>query len=1306
MVRSSNSFRIEGGLFPSDFVSRLTSRSAALDGLQPKDYGKQDHAERDEAIQFAFRQTLAAWQRFEVALRTAPKGDTHTSLTRDRLLLPLFEALGYGRLPVAKPKALGDRSYPISHQWMHVPIHLLGVGLDLDRRAVGVRGAARATPHGMVQEYLNAADDALWAIVSNGVTLRLLRDHKSLTRNAYVEFDLDRICADEDYPAFAVLWLLLHSSRAASDNPAGVMWERWYGQAREQGVRALDRLRDGVQRAIEALGTGFLAHPRNADLRAALQAGSLSTQAYYRLLLRLIYRLLFLFVAEDRDALLQSGDLLDEARARFHAHYSTARLRQLAAAIRGTQHGDLWQCLRLVMDRLGDKGCPQLALPDLGTSFWGAEHLGPLATAELANADLLTAIRALAFTEEHGVLQPVRYRDLGATEFGSVYESLLELRPEQAQAERFVLQTAAGNDRKTTGAYYTPDSLVQCLLDSALDPLLARCREAADPEAALLNLKVCDPACGSGHFLVAAAHRIAKALAQVRSGDDEPAPVARREAMRDVVARCLYGVDLSEMAVELCKVNLWLEAQAPDLPLAFLDAHIQQGNSLLGATPELIQAGIPDAALEPLEGDDKEFCKKLKKENKDRKKKGGTLFDLEGKAVLGSQRESLTKDYLRVEGVADRSPEAVRRKAEAYGEWAASEARRRAELVADAWCAAFVMQKTKEAPPPVTNELFAKLRDGLGDLPEKTAVEVKRLGREFRFCHWHLKFPGVFGEGLLTQGFDLLIGNPPWERIKLADKEWFAARVPGIANAPNAAARARMIRDLEGTDPEIHAEFRAELRRAEGESKFVLKSGRYPLCGRGDVNTYTLFTELARNLTGATGRVGLIVPSGIATDATTQFFFRDLIEKRALVSLYDFRNKGFFDAIAGAQGNRFCLMTLAGSDTPVDQAVFMFRGTTVAEIYEEGRTFTLATGDFSLLNPNTETCPIFCSQRDAELTKKIYERVPVLWDAKRADGNPWGLTFSTMFHMANDSGLFHSREQCEAVGFALQGNRFVKGKQVMPPLYEAKMVHHYDHRYGDYRQAKFTGKEVRQLPDVPLDQLQDPKFEPLPRYWVAAEEVEDRLRKDARGSSAEWSWPHGWLLGWRDITSSLDERTVIASVIPRVAVGHTTPLLFVKPEHVRQMLCLQANLTAFAFDYVARQKIGGTHLTYTYFNQLPVLSPDHYAEPRPWTGTETLHSWITNRVLELVGTTTSMLPLLKHWGRDSAFPFDPARRFQLRCELDAAFFHLYGLTRDEVDYVMDTFPIVRKNDEKEFGDYRTKLTILDLFDQMAKGMAR
>ncbi len=1296
--------RIEGGLFPADLIARLTAPGkAALDGADPKAYGKQDQAERNEAIQVAWTQVTGAWRRFEHALKTVDKGDPAISVTRERFLLPLFEALGYGRLPTAAARQVGERSFPISHRWMTVPIHLLGVAVDLDRRSSGVRGAAQTSPHGLVQEYLNLADDALWAILANGLSLRLLRDYSGLTRQAYLEFDLEAILTNDDYAAFTQLWLLCHSSRAAVADAKDTWWERWYQQTRQDGVRALDQLRDGVKAAIELLGSGFLAHPANGAVREALSSGALSLDVYYRTVLRLVYRLLFLFVAEDRDILLTDEGSHQErasARAIYAEHYSTQRLRHLADVVRGTQHCDLFRQLRLVMDGLGRDGLPQLALPPLGADFWGPQALGLLGSADLHNSDFLDAIRALAITQHGGSSHRVDYRNLGAAEFGSVYESLLELKPRSANASKFELADAAGNERKTSGSYYTPDSLVQCLLDSALDPLLQRAKAEKDPERALLDLKVCDPACGSGHFLVAAAHRIAKALAQVRSGDNEPAPLQVRRAMRDVVGRCIYGVDLNPMAVELCKVNLWLEAQVPDLPWTFLDAHIQEGNSLLGATPDLIAVGIPDVALDPLLGDDKQFCQQLKRENKARRERGRSMFDQQGKSALGRRGDALLKGYLQVDHLTDLNVAEVREKAKAYGEWAASEARRREQLVADAWCAAFVMHKTPAAPPPITEEPFARLRDQIGDLPPATAQEVRRIAGQFRFCHWWLKFPGVFGEGLAKRGFDLVIGNPPWDQVQLDPQEFFSVAAPAIANAQHMAARARMIADLAEKDAALFTQYEVAVRAIEGIQHFAHNSGLFPRTSLGRLNTAPLFLEMSSRAVADQGRVAMIAPSGIATDSFTQKFFNYLIDEERLASLFDFENAaGLFPGVH--RSFKFCLLTLRGEKVK-GPGEFSFFAHDPTDLASNERRFELTKPDFSLLNPNTRTCPVFRSRRDAELTKVIYRRVPVLVDENKGEaGDPWGFKGVLMFMMNTASSIFRMRKELEADGFQLQGNRFVKGQQVMLPLYEAKMIHHYDHRFGDYRDLPEDSKST-QLPDVPLDRLQDPSHEPLPRYWVPASEVDARLRKTDRQGNVELQWPHDWLLGWRDICRSTDERTVIASVIPRVAVGNKFPLMMMTPSSAPRAAWLVATLSSFAHDFAARQKIGGTAMNFFIYKQLPVLPPSVFEVAAPWAAGKTVGQWVEARSAELLVTSNAMLSFGRELGITNPFAFDPARRFQLRCELDAAFFHLYGLSRDDVDYVMDTFPIVRRHDEKEFGDYRTKLTILDLYDQMAR----
>ncbi|MGH9892966.1 MAG: N-6 DNA methylase, partial [bacterium] len=545
---------------------------------------------------------------------------------RERWLLVLFDVLGYGRLATAKATEIDGKPYPISHFWQKVPIHLVGCRIDLDRPTRGVAGAARTSPHGLVQEFLNRSGDGFWGFVSNGLRLRLLRDNASLTRQAYVEFDLEAMMDGEVYADFALLWLLCHESRLEADKPEEYWLEKWSKIAQEQGTRVLSDLRTGVTRSIEALGTGFISHRKNDHLRQCLESGELSTQDFYRQLLRLVYRLLFLFVAEDRE-LLHPPDADEGACNLYDDHYSTRNLRNLASRIRGSKHADLWHIVSVVSASLGKpEGCPQLGLSGLGSFLWSAHStpdlLGPAQAngnppVLIRNEDLLDAIRSLAFVERDRTLRAVDYRNLGSEELGSVYESLLELHPEvNLQARTFTLRTAAGNERKTTGSYYTPDSLVQCLLDSALEPViddrLAEATKKAKAEGAsiqtaqeqaLLDLTVCDPACGSGHFLIAGAHRLANRLARIRSGETEPVPEDYQHALRDVIRRCLYGVDINPMAAELCKVSLWIESIDPGKPLSFLDHHIKVGNSLLGATPSLMATGIPDDDFKPLEGD-------------------------------------------------------------------------------------------------------------------------------------------------------------------------------------------------------------------------------------------------------------------------------------------------------------------------------------------------------------------------------------------------------------------------------------------------------------------------------------------------------------------------------------------------------------------------------------------------------------------------------------------------------------------------------------------------------------------------------
>lgn len=1339
--------RVEGGIFPATLFQRLTAGEiGTTESRTAASYGLVGSETMRDAANRAWSYLTGAWQDWRKAQAAAPGGHegTAAALARDKWLLVLLRELDYGRLP-AKTGGIqvGDAEpFPISHLWQHVPIHLLGPGVDLDRRNPGVAGASRA-PQAMVQDLLNRSDDHLWAILSNGRRLRLLRDSTALAGSAFVEFDLEAIFDGELFAEFLLLWQTCHASRLdlrpvkdGEPTPADCWLELWRADSVRAGSRALERLRVGVENALQHLGTGFLRHPDNRELIEALRTGKLTREDFHRHLLRLVYRLLFLFVTEDRNLLLApGGDPV--AAARYQDYLSTQRVRRQARQRHGSPaYADLWRGQRLVLAALGSDGEPALGLLALGGLFDAEEGQGePLLAAELDNEAFLEAVRDLAWmVDNRSRVQPVDYRNLGAEELGGVYESLLELVPQVSVDDHtFTFERLSGNERKTTGSYYTPPALVSALLDSALDPVIDDAvrgtRDADEAERALLGLRVCDPACGSGHFLVAAARRIARRLAAVRSGEEEPTPDAVRHALRDVVGRCVYGVDINPMAAELAKVSLWLEAMEPGKALGFLDARIRVGNSLLGATPSLLQAGVPDDAFKTLGGDDTKYAAQIKKSNRlERGEGSGRLgfsgqdaFDLDfGGGVVHDLAEGRTEFFIVHDDAA-----AVREQARRWRRYATSPDYLQRKVHADAWSAAFVWPLRPSAITRASSEREAVV------IPPTSAVvrqfetdpdsmslaatreQIEKIADEYRFFHWHLEFPEIFdrpgglaGEAGWTGGFDAMLGNPPWERVKLQEQEFFAARDPEIAKAPNAAARKRLIFRLADSDSEaeraLYREYTAALRRAEGESALLRTSGSYPLAGRGDVNTYAVFTELFRTLTGPRGQAGIIVPTGIATDATTQHFFRDLVETKTIAALYDFENGSIFEAVDTRF--KFCLLTMTGRDRAADAASFAFFLHDARDI--ESREFALTPEEITLLNPNTGTLPIFRTRRDAEITLGIYRRVPVLIDEKKVaagdpDGNPWGVKFMTMFHMSNDSHLFRTREQLEADGWILDGNVFVRpesesgkpgeerSRDRYLPLYEAKMVAAYDHRSADVVRSATATKRQNQPRYLSNAEHEDPWRFAQPGSWVAEDNVV---------SSNRASW-----LSFLRITSPTNHRTFIASIIPSCAVGDS---LFIMDAVSQERECLLlAQINSFALDFVARQKIAGLNANFFYVKQFPVLSPKIFDSVCRWGGGEDLRTWILSRVINLQYTSHDLDEFVKILGRnDDVRRWNAGWRSIVLAELDAALFHCYGVSRDDIDFIMETFPIVRRKDEAEHGEYRTKRLILEVFDSMQAAM--
>ena len=1287
-----NTLSIEGGLFTAEWLGKVASFKAPSQA--DTDYAVRAGFSTREEIALAWRSAQHLWGQFKSARQ--PSGADTWAVTQRFVTELLRQSFGFTNLRAAEhPQELDGRHYPVGHFAVghSVPLVISACTepklLDTPHDRLGDSSGdrlRRRSAFSLLQEFLNAADHALWGIASNGLLLRITRDNGSLTRPAWLEADLERLFEEENQAEFSVLWLLLHASRFGAEGqpPHGCILEQWRNGCRDQGIQARGLLRRNVEQALKDLGQGFVGHPANAALRETLGNGSLSTREYFRQLLRLVYRLIFLLTVEERGILHPPGSL-DAARGLFERGYSLKLLRDKAVRRSAhDRHHDLWEGLKRVWLGLAE-GEPRLALPALGGLF-STSQCPALDDARLENRHLLAALFHLAWLRDapSEPLTRVNWRDMGSEELGGIYESLLELTPQLAHDNRHFgfLEGAAtkGNARKTSGSYYTPDSLVQELLDSALEPVVAKCLAPyggtlASGEAAaqaLLSITVCDPACGSGHFILAAARRLATHLARVQTEGGQPTPDDYRHALRQIVTHCIYGVDLNPMAVELAKIALWLEACTPDAPLGFIDHHIRCGDALLGILdPDVLENGIPDKAFNALSGDDKEVVKALKKANKDALK---SIAKIQREGHMPNWQEAVSQ-VTALETLPDDTLAAVEAKRSAFAETEMALARSRARIAADLFIAAFVLPKTPQNKDliPTSQDLWLVMngetpRSGVGEAAAQAASSVRAL-------HWWQVFPLVRDRG----GFDVLLGNPPWERIKLQEEEFFASRSEQIANAQHKAERGRLIAELGeaeagSAERRLYDEFIAARRVAEAASLYAHDSGRYPLTGVGDVNTYALFAESFAQLMAGEGRAGFIVPTGIATDDSTKAYFESVSQSGKLVSLLAFENEEFvFPSVH--HSFRFCLLTLGSSQ----QAEFVFFARQPSQIHDSRRRFALTPDEFRLINPNTRTCPLFRTQRDAELTKKLYRAAPVLIEDGTQETNPWSIRFMTMMHMSSDSSLF-ATEPCQ--GFL--------------PLYEAKMIEQYDHRAGSYEQ-RGDERGFRVLPPTPITAYQDPGYSVTPYYWINEKEVQARLAE---------KWNRRWFIGFKDVTSAVAYRTFILSVIPYAGVGHTMPLILPNIGNISAIACLLANCNSLISDYVARQKIGYIHMTYGYVRQLPIFAPVEYSEADL--------AFIVPRVLELTYTAHD----LKSWAEDLGydgppFVFDPERRALLRDELDAFYARRYELSRDELRYILDpadvmgsdypseTFRVLKNSEMRQFNEYRTRDLVLREFDRMA-----
>ena len=1197
--------------------------------------------------------------------------------------------------------------------------------LPLDRRA---RGDETSAPSTQMLRYLRRIDDLTtgklrWGILTNGAHWRLYYAGARSVSEQFFEIDLAAIL---DVPGhndglFALPadarrhWLKVFALVFRRDAfvPGATDGQTFHQRAIAEGryyqERVAASLSDLVFRQVfPDLARALAAAQPDAPLSEVRDAA-----------LVLLYRLLFILYAEDRDLLPVRDDRYDDYALREKVRGDIGRRKDQGDVFSDTA-ARYWSAFDDLC-RAIDAGDASIGLPPYNGGLFDRERTPLLTRVRLGDAAMADAIDALSFERTSDGRRYINYRDLGVQQLGSIYERLLEREVVLEGGEVVVRPNVFA--RKDSGSFYTSDDLVGLIVEETFDPLARRRMDAFNAEAArlasgegemgrlktvdpaerLLELKVCDPAMGSGHFLVNLvdhlADRVIAAMAEAealiegyvsplteridairntimanaedRGWTFDPAQLDDRHIVRRMVLkRCVYGVDKNPMAVELAKVSLWLHTFTVGAPLSFLDHHLRCGDSLFGAW---VRPALDSAERE------------------------GALF-LRGPLSRATQAAAPMQA---IEELTDAEIAEAHRSADIFAEVSEMTAPLNVFLSllhAFEWLGlrdsedrkAYVAWLDGRLGDPI--DIAQGATSGLtdGEHAERFASLLRKaraLVQSERFLNWQAAFPGVWSDWEKTGlhgGFDAVIGNPPWDRMKLQQVEWFAARRPDIAMASRAADRKRMIAELQNAEDPLAQDFATASARAATALRMARKGGDYPLLSGGDLNLYSLFVERSMTLVKPDGMVGLLVPSGIASDKTAARFFKGVATEGRLKALYDFENKKVFFPDVHASF-KFCVFVASPSSIgTAAKCAFYLHDTN--ERHDPERCFPLTAEEFARVNPNTGTAPIFRSRRDAELTTAIYERLPVLVDRSSGEAvKAWPVKYLRMFDMTNDSHLFRTRAELEEKegAWPVGGNHFDSPAGEWLPLYEGKMVQAFDHRAASIVINPANVHRPAQPAPATVEQQQDPNWLPHPQYWV-------------RTSECGWSSDSGWVLGFKDVTAPTNVRSMIAALIPRAGAGNTLPVLSFASTSGTGAALLLANLNAVVFDFTARQKIQGQHLNWFILEQLPAVPPERYEEV--CLGPKTAAEIVREAVLELTYTAHDMAPFARDMGHLNEagevlppFPWDADRRLQLRAKLDALYFHLYGVSnRDDIRYIYSTFPIVQREEEKAWGRYRSR----------------
>ena len=1373
------SIHIYGHLLSDDILHNI-ERDNTLIGNRDQDFGMDISV--SSAIDYVWSSLRNDWNFYKERAgneRLVNKDPYGTRRARD-LMERLLQSLGYKLDRQVANIEVAGTGYDISYTCPdlgNMPFVIIGENIttdgsintldkcSLDYRAKG--NMRKKSAHATMLEYLNATEN-VYGIISNGQILRIIRNSGQLVKLTYIEFDLRRMLEEDKYTEFCLMFRLLHASRFRTSGDEPCVMERWFNMSIESGNRIRNGLSRAVQTTMETIGNAVLTSKGegNDALRHAFADGTMDAAKLNKELIHFIYRLLFLFIIEERGLVYQIPDSVDAPDYKqqcqwqdiYKKYYAASRLRRLSelSYLKQRQYSDLWQGLMDTFhlfepDTFGEK----LGIKPLGGVLFGTETLHWLKQCQVSNRDLLAAFAALnEFTDERQQRVKINYSSLDVEEFGSVYEGILEMRPfvqPGVAASDWQFGFVGGLDRQSTSSYYTRPDLVQNLIKTTLEPVIkekmANCATTEEKIKALLNMKVCDAASGSGHIVLAMARTIAWYVCTLRTGEDNPASLDYRQALREVISRCVYAVDYNPDAVELCKVVLWIEGYCAGKPLSFLDHHIRCGNSVLGVSDlQMLIDGVPDKALT---AEDKDTLKALKKMNQEAVKavNGNTgnepTFGFEN--PFGIEEMSIAQIGLadKIRFINHLPEETLEQEIVKQLRWQELMASARVDCLrraCDIYAYAFYhtvkadeLYKDKggtdkeldlEAEVPYTKTVMRALQEieamehlekgeplptYYRQLSADFKTEVRRIAEEQRFFHWCVEFPEVFAA---NKGFDVMCGNPPWDKIKVEDKKWFESHGRAdIVNAGTASQRKKAIADLPSTDPILYKEYIKALADAEALSRFVRLAGRFDLTATGDIDLYPMFAELC--LSFSKEAWGLVMPTGIAVNDSNKAFFSKLIDENRLVSLYDFENReALFDI---HRMFKFCLITAGKAQAEPRTVSGGFYLTRLDHLLDPRRIYTLQTSDFARLNPNTKTCPVFRTSRDAKLTAKIYRNFTILYNEITGE-NPWNVKFGSMIHMSNDSYLFRTYAQLTAQGATLNGNTFttVDGETYVP-LYEGKMIWHYNHHYGTW---PTEGERPNSINMPSLDELSNPNSHIMPWYWVPLSAVKDRLMKYDKDGNVVWEWKHKWLIGFRDVTNATNERTFICSPIPdSCGVGHSATLLYAE-RRTMPVASLCAMMSSLVFDYTTKQKIGGSHASISFVKQFPVLTPDQISSTMQWQIVKRvaelcyfnhdMDGWASELWEEMSEEQRAELPQL---GAQQPWVYNPERRAILQAELDAIFAHLYGLNTEDLVYILDpedicgkgcineTFRVLKDNELRQYGEYRTKRLVLEAWNK-------